>query len=259
MDSRIRTNFSSRRRRMHPSWKHGSLPVIGIVGGIGSGKSLVCQYLAKQGAFVLDADVVGHALLTQRHVRDEVIARFGAKILVPGSDEGESEPVIDRRALGGIVFSDPAARKDLESIVHPRMRRTVEKAISRAERQERYQAIVLDAAILFEAGWQSLCDRIVYVDAPREQRLARVEEQRGWNAEVLTARENAQWPAAKKKHEADAVVRNHGGIDALESQLLVLWNWLLSSSSNPVPGPFVVDRYGPDPPGDVSPSSTSAT
>ena len=251
MDSRIRTKIPSRRQRMHPLWKHGSTPVVGLIGGIGSGKSLVAAFLGEQGAFVLDADKVGHTLLNQRPVRDEVISRFGSKILTV-TDESPEEPLIDRRALGAIVFSDPSARLDLEAIVHPRMRRTFEKAIARVVRQGKAKAVVLDAAILFEAGWQSLCDRVVYVDSPRDQRLARLAAQRGWTAEILAAREQAQWPAEKKMALADAIVQNDNGIDMLESHLLVLWSWLVSSASTPVPGQFRAERHGPDPPSNES-------
>ncbi|WP_422930731.1 dephospho-CoA kinase [Singulisphaera sp. PoT] len=231
-------------------WKHGEIPVIGVIGGIGSGKSLVSKFFAEQGAFVLDADAVGHALLNQRPVREDVISRFGQKILAVG-DESQEEPVIDRGALGAIVFNNPNALKDLESLVHPRMLRTFEKAIARVVRQGRSPAIVLDAAILLEVGWESLCDKVIFVDSPREQRLARVNAQRGWTPEVMAAREAAQWPVEKKKAKADAVVNNSDGIETLQDKLRVLWSWLISSATNPVPVEFRPSRQGHDPPAEA--------
>jgi dephospho-CoA kinase len=195
--------------------------VIGLVGGIGAGKSSAAARLEELGAMVLDADKVGHALLDQRPVRERVVSRFGREVLVQG--DAESEPVIDRRALGAIVFADPAARKALEAIVHPWMRRTFEKAIARTIRKRAARAVVLDAAVLFEAGWDSLCDRVLFVDAPREQRLARLSAQRGWDVPALDAREKAQWPLAKKRERSDLIALNDGSHDDLRAQVDRAW------------------------------------
>src|SRR5215217_7802575 len=104
-----RSRPPSRSRRSAPMkgpWKHGTVPVVGLIGEIGGGKSRVASLLAGRGALVLDADAIGHALLAQRPVRERVVARFGAGILAP-SDEAGGPPAIDRRALGAIVFSSP--------------------------------------------------------------------------------------------------------------------------------------------------------
>src|SRR5438105_238572 len=115
-------------------WKHGPIPVIGLVGGIGAGKSAVAAALAERGAFVLDADAVGHALLQQRPARDRVLARFGAGIL-DRSGPADAPAPINRRALGAIVFQHPTSLRDLEAILHPRMRQTFARAIARAVRK----------------------------------------------------------------------------------------------------------------------------
>jgi dephospho-CoA kinase len=202
------------RTRLPGPWKNGPIPVIGLVGGIGSGKTTVATRLAELGAFVIDADTVGHTLLNQPPVREQVIDRFGAQIL-DAAVEPDEEPAIDRRALGAIVFADPLARKALEDIVHPRMRHTFEKAAARVARRGEAPAVVLDAAILYEAGWDSLCDRVVFVDAPRDARVARVAAERGWSESTLAAREQAQWPLDRKRDRADVVILNAGGLDAL--------------------------------------------
>jgi len=200
-------------------WKHGPIPVLGLVGGIGAGKSLVAAELAARGASVLDADAVGHALLQQSPARDLVYARFGDEVLDPAG-------LIDRAALGAIVFSHPSARGDLEAILHPRMRKTFERAIGRAQRRGDVPAVVLDAAVLYEAGWSTLCDLAAFVDAPEDQRLARVAAQRGWTAEVLAAREAAQLPLDGKRSRAGLVVRNDAGPDELREQVDALWTRL---------------------------------
>jgi dephospho-CoA kinase len=202
--------------------------VIGVVGGIGSGKSAAAALLGERGAFVIDADQVGHALLNQRPVRDRVVARFGAGVLALPGAEG-SEPEVDRGALGAVVFADPKALKDLEAIVHPRMRRTFEKAIARTVRRGRAVAVVLDAAVLFEAGWNALCDRVLFVDAPRPQRLARLSAQRGWTEATLDARERAQRPLDEKKARADLVVTNAGDPEALREAVGQAWEAVLAS------------------------------
>jgi dephospho-CoA kinase len=222
MTSRSRRRTGCPRPGPRPSgpWRHGPIPVVGVVGGIGSGKSAAAAVLAELGGFVIDADAVGHALLTQRPVRDEVVARFGPRVR---GDDDRGSPVIDRRVLGSLVFNDPKARRDLETMLHPRMRRTFARAIARTVRRGRASAVVLDAAVLYEAGWDELCDRVVFVDAPRDQRLARVESGRGWNEEVLSAREQAQGPLDEKKARADAVVANTGDLDALRAEVVRVW------------------------------------
>jgi len=211
--------------------------VIGVVGEIGGGKSQVSAYFAKWGAKVIDADAVGHALLTQRPVRELVLDRFGPSILAPATStdtdvEEEAEPVIDRRALGTLVFSEPALLADLETILHPRMRTTFEKAIAKAERQGRYKAVVLDAAVLFEAEWDSLCDIVVYVDAPRESRLERLIRTRGWTEAVLEARERAQASPDFKRSQANTILSNTGDLEQLEKEAGRLWQKLLVPSRN---------------------------
>ena len=226
--------------------------MIGLVGGIGSGKSAVAARLETLGAFVIDADKVGHALLGQRPVRERVVEKFGPQILDPNVPEGE-EPVIDRRALGAIVFADPAARKALEAIVHPRMRHTFEKAIARVTRQGVAAAVVLDAAILYEAGWDKLCDLVRFVDAPRDVRLARLASQRGWDEATLTTREKAQWALVEKRGRADAEVSNADDPEALGPAVDRAWSDLLSkapargraSEGGRPAGPGGPDRPGP--------------
>jgi dephospho-CoA kinase len=211
-------------------YKHGAIPVIGLIGGIGAGKSRVAELLAAAGAFVIDADQVGHALLAQAPVRDLVAAQFGPRVLAQG-EKGGDPPPIDRRALGALVFADPAALRRLEAILHPRMRRTFERAIARVVRRGRARAVVLDAAILLEAGWNTLCDKIVLVDAPRDQRLARLAAARGWNEKGLAVREAAQWPLERKRALAGVVVTNDGAIQSLEEQVHDLTRALLGPPS----------------------------
>jgi dephospho-CoA kinase len=215
------------RRRPAGPWRNGPIPVVGLIGGIGSGKSVAASTLAGLGAFVLDADAIGHVLLEQSPSRDRVLERFGEGILEPFGEFGVRRR-IDRKALGGLVFTSPGALRDLEAILHPAMRKTFEKAIARESRRARVPLVVLDAAILYEAGWDTLCDSVIFVDASPEARLARLEESRGWSAEGLTAREKVQGPLEEKRRQADHLIPNNGSLDQFQSEIETLWPRLLA-------------------------------
>jgi dephospho-CoA kinase len=193
--------------------------VVGLIGGIGSGKSRVAQALARRGGRVVSADELAHQALRQPEVRERVVGRWGASLL---DEKGE----VDRKRLAAIVFADAAQRRELEWMVHPWIRARLESEIGRAAEELRGGLIVLDAAIMLEAGWSTLCDRLVYVDAPRELRLRRVAEQRGWSEKDMEAREAAQLPLTEKRGLADHVLDNSGSLAHLEQQvdeLLRLW------------------------------------
>ena len=218
-------------RRPSGPWKNGPIPVLGLVGPIGAGKSLVAAELLARGAIVLDADAIGHALLDQRPARELVLDRFGLGVLAEKSEEFGPDR-IDRKALGAIVFADRKALRDLEAILHPRMRRTVEKAIARAQRRREVPFVVIDAAILYEAGWSDLCDRVLFVDAGRDRRLERVAAQRGWTEADLDRREATQLPPDEKKGRADAVLDNEGPPDDLPTRVAQTLQGLLRKTPN---------------------------
>ncbi|MCY2935988.1 MAG: dephospho-CoA kinase [Planctomycetota bacterium] len=229
--------------------------VLGIVGGMGSGKSRIAKMLAVRGATVIDADAVGHALLDQGPVQEALVRKFGTDIL--GPDLGDGTRQIDRRALGAIVFSNEAARKALEESLHPRMRTTFERVISRLSRQVspkpgslRLPApiVVLDAALLYEAGWNDLCDMVVFVDAPRKDRIKRVKLQRDWSPDEMDLREASQWPLELKKNQSQLVIRNPDSENetVLEKEVDRIWSRINpapkpAASSIPKPKPVVPD------------------
>jgi dephospho-CoA kinase len=207
-------------------WKHGVLPVLGLIGGIGGGKSAVARLLAGRGAAVIDADAVGHERLEDPAIRERVVGRFGAGVLEMTPSGDAEGPRISRRALAAIVFGDAAALRDLEAILHPAMRDRFVRTIDRLVREGGRPCIVLDAAVLLEAGWDDLCDRIAFVDAPRPERLRRVEQARGWSEATFESRERSQWPAEEKRRRADWIVSNDGGPDHLEAEVERLAAWL---------------------------------
>ncbi len=195
-------------------------PVIGIVGGIGSGKSLLAGELAARGGFLIAGDPLGHEGLRQPEIRARVVSRFGTDVL---NDAGE----IDRRRLGRLVFAETQELKALERIVFPYIEARIRAEIERAETLPEVRFVILDAAILLEAGWAKTCDRILFVETPEADRLAYVRASRGWSEADLREREKAQWPLAEKRRHADATILNAGPLEAIRRQLdelLRSWN-----------------------------------
>jgi dephospho-CoA kinase len=207
--------------RARARWRHGTTPVIGLIGGVASGKSAVAALLADRGFTTIDADRVGHEVLDLPDVQQKLVNRFGTAVVVGHSPSGTEGPQVDRRALATIVFPDPEARRALEAIVHPLMRVRFAQAIDRAiERAPR--GVVLDAAILFEAGWNDLCDLVVFVDSPRSERMHRAATHRGWSEAVFDSREQAQWPCEDKRRLAAFIIRNDAGPDSLRREVEAL-------------------------------------
>jgi dephospho-CoA kinase len=194
--------------------------VVGLTGGMGSGKSLVAAELARRGARVVSGDRLGHEALKQPDVRARVVERWGPAVL-----DGAGE--IDRRKLGAIVFGEVQERRALEALVFPVIERGIHDAIAAAQRDPEVRLVVLDAAIMLEAGWDGACDRLLFVDAPREARLQRLADQRGWSAKEVDTRENAQMSLEEKKGRADYVLDNSGPPEQLAQQVEDLWRQLL--------------------------------
>lgn len=207
------------------SWRHGPKPTIGLVGGIGAGKSTAAAAFAARGGAVVDADALGHAALEAPEVREWLTGRWGPRVL-------KQDGAVDRRAVGAIVFSSPAEREALERQVFPWIGEKALAGIAAAQADPAAKFVVVDAAVMLEAGWNNVADRIVYIDAPRDVRLARLAARSGWDEAQLAAREAAQWPAAKKKARADAVLVNDAGPEKFARQIdRLLADWGIPSAA----------------------------
>jgi dephospho-CoA kinase len=204
--------------------------VVGVIGGIGSGKSSVARRLQSlRPVAVIDADQFGHQVLNLPNVQERILKRFGPNVFdthsEPSTINHQPSPLhqISRSALGRLVFGSDAAtqdaRRDLESIVWPEIRSLLEQQISELRRQANVEAIVLDAAVLLEAGWNDLCDVAVFIDTPQADRIARVQAGRGWSAEEFSRREASQWPLPRKRAAADAVIDNAGSVEDAAEQI----------------------------------------
>jgi dephospho-CoA kinase len=200
-------------------FKHGSKPVIGLVGAIGAGKSTAARCFAARGGYVIDADALGHEALRQPEVVAALVQMWGEGVRKP-------DGTLDRREIGRIVFADPAQRNALEATVFPYIGERTQKEIFAAQTNPGASFVLLDAAVLLEAGWGEMVDRLVFVDAPRKLRIARLAARSGWTEAELTAREAAQWPAEEKKMRAGAVIINDTDAARLQEQvdrLLAAW------------------------------------
>jgi dephospho-CoA kinase len=196
------------------------VPILGIVGGIGSGKSALADELVKLGGYLIAADKLGHEALRQADIKGRVIERWGRELL---DTTGE----IQRRALGRIVFADAAELRELEVMVFPYIGKRIHEEIAKANQHSPARFIVLDAAIMMETGWDKNCDRVIFVDVPKEIRLERLRRQRHWNAEEVGSREKAQMSVEEKRRRADAIIDNSGGPEKMREQLVNLlraWN-----------------------------------
>jgi dephospho-CoA kinase len=191
--------------------------VVGLVGGIGSGKTTAAGILGELGAEVVHADLVGHEVY--RPGTDgfaQVVAAFGREVIgVDGT--------IDRKQLGSIVFRDPSALERLNAIVHPLIKREIAKRIADARQRGGVPAFVVEAAILLEAGWRSLVDEVWLVSAGRDQVVDRLRAERGLAADEVDARRARQMNEAERRKAADVVVDNQGTLDALRARLGELW------------------------------------
>ena len=188
------------------------VPVIGLTGGIAAGKSTVSERLGALGAHVIDADRVGHRVLMREggEAYEGVVAAFGAEKILDEAGE------IARPRLGRLVFADPARLAELNRLTHPpmheRMRREIEDVRARASPPP---FIVLDAAVLFEAGWDALCDEVWTVSTAPERALDRLVARNRLSPEAARARIDAQLGNAEREARADRVIRNDGTLDAL--------------------------------------------
>jgi dephospho-CoA kinase len=196
--------------------------VIGLLGGVASGKTEVARHLARLGAGVLDADRAGHEVLLLPEVESAVRARWGDAAF-------DAAGRICRQSLAKIIFDDtPEAIRDrtyLEALTHPRIAERLQTEARRLE-SAGCPAVVLDAPLLIEAGWQTLCDTLVFVDTPRPLRLARAQT-RGWTAEDFAAREGAQESLDWKREQADVIIVNSGRPEATYEQVERLWRTLV--------------------------------
>ena len=192
--------------------------VIGVVGGIASGKSFVTEQLQSHGAVILDADRIGHEVLLRESVKQALREEWGDAVF-------DSAGEVDRKQLAEIVFdpAEPERLEQLERITHPLIAAQLQQEIDRLANSEGVNVLVLDAPVMVKAGWHVLCDLIVFVEASLARRLARVVE-RGWSAEMFHNREAMQAAIGKKRQISKHVIDNNGTLEDAINQVRELWD-----------------------------------
>ena len=194
------------------------MQTLGLIGGIGSGKSTVASLFAQWGAGVVDADAIGHRVLCFSEVKAAIEQRWGRGVFTPNGD-------LDRKAIADRVFSSTESElRELEfltSLTHPIIKREIDAELQRLE-SEGTPIAVLDAALLLETDWKTNVNYIVFVDAPRNIRLQRA-LRRGWTEAQFDAREATQLPLEFKKAKADWIVDNSKNIAQTLDGVKAVW------------------------------------
>ncbi len=197
----------------------GKKPVIGILGGVCSGKSTVAAELARLGCKVIDADKIAHQLLNRKRVRKKIISLFGREVLNPvrnkASNGVNAGGKISRRKLADVVFSDGDKLKLLNSLIHPLVLAKTEQLIKQYNRLPRTKAIVLDMPLLVEVGWHKRCNRLIFVDCNRQKRLKRAEKTGFFTKNQFKTRENFQISLDKKARISDNIIDNNSDLSIL--------------------------------------------
>lgn len=196
--------------------------VVGVVGGIASGKSKVTRMLGAMKAVIISADEIGHRVLLMPDVRESLCSIFGDGILQVAVADSKESRHIDRKKLGAMVFGDTqdkqVMRTKLEAIVHPRIRELGRAELARLVQEATYPMIILDAPLLIEGGWLPYCDRVLFVDSPEAMRKQRAME-RGWTEKEWRNREAAQLSLPEKRKAASDVIVNDGTVEQLKQRV----------------------------------------
>ena len=205
-------------------------PIIGITGGIGSGKSFVAKLFGEFGCLVINSDDLVRRAYKDTIVQSEIKKWWGKLMFDPNGD-------VDRSAVARKVFQYPSERQKLEALLHPIVDRNRETMMRTAGENPEIKAFVWDTPLLFETHLNERCDTVVFVEAPMKVRLERVSSNRGWDESELDRRENLQIPLDKKKEIADYVVVNTADAEFARGQVReVLSQVLAGAMKKPVAG-----------------------
>jgi len=186
-------------------------PIIGLVGGVGCGKSAAAAQFAALGCAVIDADAIGHDLLTQKNIRRQLDSKWGPRVF-------RADGSVNRAALAAIVFSDASQLEVLNDIMRDPLGRRIAESIDQAQSDPAIPAIVLDAAILFEAGWDRLCSHTLFVSAPEKLRQLRAAA-KGLSESSWRDREKSQISLDRKADNCYGAIDNSSTVSHLREQV----------------------------------------
>ena len=184
--------------------------IIGVVGGIGSGKSTVASIFGDGGCAVIDADAIAHQMLDEPDVKEQILAAFGGEVFLEGN--------VDREKLAEAVFESEGDIDRINAIIHPKVLLEIDKLIEDYNRDSNIRAIVLDMPLLLEVGWDSKCDYLIFVECNSENRVERAIKH-GLSEENLKKREKFQFSLDKKAKVAHYIVHNNSGTKEITNQV----------------------------------------
>jgi dephospho-CoA kinase len=202
----------------------GKKPIIGILGGIGSGKTTVAAEFAKLGCKVIDADKIAHELLDEPAVKAKIVGLFGRAIL-------DSAGKIDREKLAEVVFADADKLSSINELIHPIVLQLTVKLIKKYNSQNQVKAIILDMPLLVEVGWDKRCDKLIFVDCEEKLRLNRAKKLR-FDKNQVKIRENFQISLDNKANLADNTVENNSDFSALARQVTDIFSYIMYNGLN---------------------------
>jgi dephospho-CoA kinase len=198
--------------------------IIGICGGIGSGKSTVARLLAEAGCAVIDSDALNREVLGDPAIASELRDWWGPRVI---ADDGS----LDRREVAEVIFGDPDERKRLESLTHPLIAERRVAMIAAGLRDPAVRAIILDSPLLFESNLDRQCDSVVFVATNEDRRLMRLQQTRGWDESELRRRAQSQAAPAWKQSRSDFTIRNEGSFDELRTAVVETLTLILAEYS----------------------------
>jgi dephospho-CoA kinase len=200
----------------------GGKPVIGVAGGIGSGKSFVAHLFGEEGCLVISADDQVRLAYKDFRVKQTIKQWWGNLVFSPNGE-------VDRSAVARKVFSRADELRRLEQLLHPIVNQARENMMRLKMNDPQVLAFVWDTPLLLEAGLEKDCDAVVLVDSPLEQRQERLKQSRGWEAGELESRENLQLPLDKKREISDYVISNTAGTDQVRAQVREVLSRILAA------------------------------
>ena len=206
---------------LSPMGKIAEKQVIGILGGIGSGKSTIAAEFAKLGCKVIDADRIAHELLEEPPVREKVVKLFGKAVL-------DSSGKIDREKLASAAFADRKMLASLNRIIHPLVLQRTQVLIEQYNSQNQVKAIVLDMPLLVEVGWHKRCDKLIFVDCEKKLRLERAKKM-GFDENQVKIRENFQISLDNKESLADNTIENNSDFSAIAKQVTGIFSYIVDN------------------------------
>ena len=201
--------------------KMAEKPVIGILGGIGSGKSTIAAEFAKLGCKVIDADRIAHQLLDEHPVREKVVQLFGQAVL-------DSSGKIDREKLAEHAFADHKMLDSLNAIIHPIVLLRAQELIEQYKSRNQVKAIVLDMPLLVEVGWHKRCSKLIFVNCEKKLRLERAKKM-GFDENQVKIRENFQISLDNKASLADNTIENNSDFSAIAKQVTGIFSYIVDN------------------------------